>query len=269
MSWSCSAFAPFSNPFRSRLAPTCAGRQRSDQVCIVRCQHHVVSLRPFHQLSVLENAHPKSHLCLDSSPGLTSKGGRAPDGIAAQQPVAIQAEGKEHACAVGFTKMSTADIKSINKGIGIDNIHVSSVLFTNSPPVPDQHSASVPRRRFVELRQIRVLEEEEWTVFGFFPLGPCFVRVRHWLEIRRALSPNVSEFARSPLSHQERTHVSDDCSNTVAIHGVLFTNSESLSLQSACAWLQFHAHGSLRYSLAHAAVQADTAGVTSTLPPAY
>ncbi|MCO5577540.1 hypothetical protein L7F22_031371 [Adiantum nelumboides] len=35
----------------------------------------------------------------------------------------IIAEGKQHALAIGFTKMSAKDIKSINKGIGVDNMH--------------------------------------------------------------------------------------------------------------------------------------------------
>lgn len=39
------------------------------------------------------------------------------------EPVAIYACGKEHAMAVGVLKMSTADIRSINKGIGVDNLH--------------------------------------------------------------------------------------------------------------------------------------------------
>lgn len=38
-------------------------------------------------------------------------------------PVAIFAHGKEHPMAIGVCKMSTADIKSINKGIGVDNLH--------------------------------------------------------------------------------------------------------------------------------------------------
>ena len=37
--------------------------------------------------------------------------------------MAIYAEGKQHALAVGITKMSTADIKSVNKGIGVDTVH--------------------------------------------------------------------------------------------------------------------------------------------------
>ncbi len=41
----------------------------------------------------------------------------------ADYPVAIYGEGKEHAMAVGITKMSTADMKAINKGIGVDNLH--------------------------------------------------------------------------------------------------------------------------------------------------
>ena len=34
----------------------------------------------------------------------------------ANTPVAIFGEGKEHCMAIGLTKMSTADIASINKG---------------------------------------------------------------------------------------------------------------------------------------------------------
>ncbi|KAL3211937.1 hypothetical protein MRX96_008198 [Rhipicephalus microplus] len=37
--------------------------------------------------------------------------------------VAIMAEGKQHSLAVGFTTMSTDDIASINKGIGVENVH--------------------------------------------------------------------------------------------------------------------------------------------------
>uniref|UniRef100_A0A453GVS4 PUA domain-containing protein n=1 Tax=Aegilops tauschii subsp. strangulata TaxID=200361 RepID=A0A453GVS4_AEGTS len=36
---------------------------------------------------------------------------------------AIMAEGKQHALAIGFTKMSAKDISTINKGIGVDNMH--------------------------------------------------------------------------------------------------------------------------------------------------
>ena len=43
--------------------------------------------------------------------------------VPADYPVAIYGEGKEHAMAVGITKMSTADMKAINKGIGVDNLH--------------------------------------------------------------------------------------------------------------------------------------------------
>ena len=39
------------------------------------------------------------------------------------EPVAIYAEGKEHAMAIGITKMSTADMRTINKGMGVDNLH--------------------------------------------------------------------------------------------------------------------------------------------------
>lgn len=55
-------------------------------------------------------------------PGLSSKGAWLPDspGYEAGQVVAIYAEGKEHALAVGVLTMSTEEIKSINKGIGVE-----------------------------------------------------------------------------------------------------------------------------------------------------
>ncbi|EEC06754.1 PUA domain-containing RNA-binding protein, putative, partial [Ixodes scapularis] len=39
------------------------------------------------------------------------------------QVEAIMAEGKEHSLAIGYTAMSTDDIATINKGIGVENIH--------------------------------------------------------------------------------------------------------------------------------------------------
>ncbi len=56
-------------------------------------------------------------------PGFTSKGGNLPTPLAAEQPVAIYAEGKQHALAVGLTKMSTDQIVSVNKGIAVETVH--------------------------------------------------------------------------------------------------------------------------------------------------
>ena len=56
-------------------------------------------------------------------PGLTSAGATIHDEVGEEHPVAIYAEGKEHAMAVGVTTLSTADIKSVNKGIGVENVH--------------------------------------------------------------------------------------------------------------------------------------------------
>jgi len=56
-------------------------------------------------------------------PGFTSAGGRLPpaeSAIPAEAPVAIYCEGKEHAAAVGLTKLSTEDIKKINKNVGVE-----------------------------------------------------------------------------------------------------------------------------------------------------
>ena len=58
-------------------------------------------------------------------PGFTSQGGHLPpaeEAIPAGAPVAIHAEGKEHAVGVGITKLSTEEIKSINKGVGVETI---------------------------------------------------------------------------------------------------------------------------------------------------
>lgn len=56
-------------------------------------------------------------------PGFTSKGGDIPTELEEGEPVAIYAEGKEHCMALGMMLMSTADIKSVNKGIAVENIH--------------------------------------------------------------------------------------------------------------------------------------------------
>lgn len=56
-------------------------------------------------------------------PGLTSRGARMTDGLAANTVVAIMAEGKQHALAIGLMKLSTNDIRTVNKGVGIDNVH--------------------------------------------------------------------------------------------------------------------------------------------------
>ncbi|GLH02790.1 hypothetical protein R5R35_012877 [Gryllus longicercus] len=55
-------------------------------------------------------------------PGLTSPGAKmttVPKGTV----VAVMAEGKQHALAVGVTSLSTEDIAKINKGVGIENYH--------------------------------------------------------------------------------------------------------------------------------------------------
>lgn len=56
------------------------------------------------------------------APGLTSKGGRMDD-VPNEAVVAIMAEGKEHALAIGITTMSTEQIRSENKGIAVENTH--------------------------------------------------------------------------------------------------------------------------------------------------
>ena len=56
-------------------------------------------------------------------PGFTSQGGDLPVEVGVGEPVAIYAEGKEHCMALGITTMSTADIRSVNKGIAVEIVH--------------------------------------------------------------------------------------------------------------------------------------------------
>ena len=56
-------------------------------------------------------------------PGFTSKGGNLPVEVDVGEPVAIYAEGKEHCMAIGIATMSTADIRSVNKGVAVEIVH--------------------------------------------------------------------------------------------------------------------------------------------------
>lgn len=57
-------------------------------------------------------------------PGLTSAGAKLPEeNIEKDSLVAIYAEGKENALAIGRLIMSTDDIRAKNKGIGIELLH--------------------------------------------------------------------------------------------------------------------------------------------------
>lgn len=55
--------------------------------------------------------------------GITSAGGAMPVELPAGAPVAIYAEGKEHAIAVGTMAMSTADVRAINKNTAVEVVH--------------------------------------------------------------------------------------------------------------------------------------------------
>ncbi|KAJ1529905.1 hypothetical protein ONE63_006635 [Megalurothrips usitatus] len=55
-------------------------------------------------------------------PGLTSPGAKMTP-VPKNTVVAIMAEGKQHALAVGITSLSTEDISKVNKGVGVENIH--------------------------------------------------------------------------------------------------------------------------------------------------
>ena len=66
-------------------------------------------------------------------PGLTSPGAEIHDEVEEGMPVAIFAEGKEHPLAIGVTTMSTADIRDINKDIGVELVHYLNDDLWKSP----------------------------------------------------------------------------------------------------------------------------------------
>jgi PUA domain protein len=58
-------------------------------------------------------------------PGFTSAGGWLPsaeEAIPPERVVSIHAEGKEHAVGIGLTKLSTEEIKKVNKGAGVETV---------------------------------------------------------------------------------------------------------------------------------------------------
>ena len=58
-------------------------------------------------------------------PGLTSAGGYLPPADAAlpaNAPVAIYAEGKEHAAGIGITKLGSEEMRKVNKGVGVETV---------------------------------------------------------------------------------------------------------------------------------------------------
>ena len=66
-------------------------------------------------------------------PGLTSAGADVSVELGEGAPVAVFAEGKEHAVATGLTKMSTADIRRLNKDVGVATVHFLGDQLWTSP----------------------------------------------------------------------------------------------------------------------------------------
>ena len=56
-------------------------------------------------------------------PGLTSAGGSMATPLPEGAPVAVYAEGKEHALALGVMALSTDAVRSVNKGVAIETMH--------------------------------------------------------------------------------------------------------------------------------------------------
>lgn len=54
------------------------------------------------------------------APGLTSEGGKVFEGLPARAPIAVTAEGKQHAMAIGILSMTSEEIVSQNRGQAIE-----------------------------------------------------------------------------------------------------------------------------------------------------
>ena len=50
------------------------------------------------------------------APGIISEGGHLPDDLKVQHPVAVMAEGKKHAMAIGVMSMSSVEVNELKKG---------------------------------------------------------------------------------------------------------------------------------------------------------
>ena len=70
--------------------------------------------------------------------GLTSKGGSMVD-VEENTIVAIYAETKQYACAIGLTTMSTEDIRRINKDVGVKQVHYLNDGFWKLPSLDSQN----------------------------------------------------------------------------------------------------------------------------------
>lgn len=85
----------------------------------------VAALHRRHQLVKGEVDRIRSHDPTFRSPGMTSATGYLPPSshnIPKGTPVAVHAYGKENALAIGLLTMSTDEIRSVNKNIGVENI---------------------------------------------------------------------------------------------------------------------------------------------------
>ena len=66
-------------------------------------------------------------------PGLTSPGATIHDEVPAGTPVAVFAEGKEQALGIGWTTLSTEEMREVNKGVGVENLHYLADGLWRSP----------------------------------------------------------------------------------------------------------------------------------------
>jgi len=142
---SVSECVPALDPILDELIP------KKQPIHVVRCTNHInlivcnktvlfIQIRDKHYLPTLKLIHkypdilPKVQVDRGAirfvlkgadimCPGLTSPGGRLDVDLPSETPVCIHAEGKQTAIAVGITKMDTHDIRTLNKGIAIENIH--------------------------------------------------------------------------------------------------------------------------------------------------
>ena len=69
------------------------------------------------------------------APGITSEGGIVTADLPVKQAIAVMAEGKQHAMAIGVLCMSSADIVSQNRGQAIEVVMYMNDSIWNIKPV--------------------------------------------------------------------------------------------------------------------------------------
>ena len=100
-------------------------------------------------------------------PGLTSKGADLGADLPEMAPVAVYAEGKEHALAVGITKMSTAHMCVTPRGLRVSRQLRGWPLLSRSPFHPHPLHVSKSINKGIAIEAIHSVGDGLWATAPF------------------------------------------------------------------------------------------------------